>query len=62
MNIQLPKETKRYKVMVLGDSGVGKSSILDMYCENKFDNKYFPTIAIDYKNRFLESFSSQFSI
>ena len=54
MNIQLPKETKRYKVLVLGDAGVGKSTILDMYCEKKANDKYIPTIAIDYKNKTLD--------
>ncbi|KAL4476807.1 hypothetical protein ABPG72_010644 [Tetrahymena utriculariae] len=51
LNVSQPKEVKRFKVLVLGDGGVGKSSILDRFINNTFDPKYRATIAIDYKNK-----------
>ncbi|EGR34368.1 Ras family protein, putative [Ichthyophthirius multifiliis] len=54
LNISQPKDTKRFKVLVLGDGNVGKSQILDRYISDQFDHKYKPTIAIDYKNKVIE--------
>jgi len=39
---------------MLGDGGVGKSSILDRFVSNTFDPKYRATIGIDYKNKSIE--------
>ncbi|XP_070580391.1 ras-related protein rab7-like [Ptychodera flava] len=36
------------KVLLLGDSGVGKSSIVDRYCRGKFIDHYTPTIGADF--------------
>jgi len=38
-----------FKVVVVGDSGVGKSSLLNRFLENKFSQKYSPTIGVDFK-------------
>ena len=35
------------KIVVLGESGVGKTSILTQYCKNKFDISLKPTIGVD---------------
>ena len=40
--------------MVLGDAGVGKSSLLDKFITDKFDEKYNPTIAVDFKSKNVE--------
>lgn len=42
---------KRFKVLVLGDGGVGKTSLLDRFISNTFEAKYRATIAVDYKNK-----------
>jgi len=42
------------KILLLGESGVGKTSILLKYTENKFSKSYLPTIGIDYKTKILE--------
>ena len=38
-----------WKVLVLGESQVGKSSILNQLIENKFSRQLPPTLGIDYK-------------
>jgi len=48
-------ETYRFKVVVVGDSGVGKSSLLNQFIENKFSPKYSPTIGVDFKVAFMSS-------
>ena len=40
--------------MVLGDSGVGKSSILSRYVDREFKAEYDPTIGVDYKTKKVE--------
>lgn len=42
------------KFLFIGDSGVGKSSILLRYDENKFTSNFLSTIGIDYRVKFLD--------
>ncbi|TRY68353.1 hypothetical protein TCAL_04123 [Tigriopus californicus] len=44
-----------YKLLVLGDTGVGKTSFIDRFTEGKFsdDEGYLPTIVINFKMRIL---------
>ena len=44
---------EKIKLMVLGDSSVGKSSILSKYCKNEFMSKYITTIGIDFQIKYL---------
>lgn len=37
------------KIIILGESGVGKSSILSMYCDDLFHENYISTIGVDFK-------------
>ena len=37
-----------FKIILIGSVGVGKSSLLQRYIENKFDNNYFCTIGVDF--------------
>ncbi|AYV75142.1 MAG: ras-related protein RIC1-like protein [Terrestrivirus sp.] len=37
------------KIILLGDSSVGKSSLLSAYCQNEFKLNYVSTIGIDFK-------------
>eukprot|EP00440_Ansanella_granifera_P021326 gb/GFBE01023151.1/.p1 GENE.gb/GFBE01023151.1/~~gb/GFBE01023151.1/.p1 ORF type:complete len:202 (+),score=45.55 gb/GFBE01023151.1/:1-606(+) len=37
------------KLLLLGDSAVGKSSLLMRFCENKFDSNFVLTIGVDFK-------------
>lgn len=38
------------KLLVIGDSGVGKSSLLMRFIENSFDEDQGPTIGVDFKS------------
>jgi len=40
-----------FKLLVLGDTSVGKSSILMRFTDNIFLESFFPTIGVDYKIR-----------
>ncbi|KAM8872182.1 ras-related protein Rab-9A-like [Synchiropus picturatus] len=42
------------KVILLGDGGVGKSSLMNRYVTNKFDSRLFHTIGVEFLNRELE--------
>ena len=34
----------KIKIIVIGEGGVGKTSLVQKYCNNTFDEKYVPTI------------------
>lgn len=42
------------KVILLGDGGVGKSSLMNRYVTNKFDAQLFHTIGVEFLNKDLE--------
>ncbi|XP_030642155.1 ras-related protein Rab-9A [Chanos chanos] len=42
------------KVILLGDGGVGKSSLMNRYVTNKFDTQLFHTIGVEFLNKDLE--------
>ncbi|OMJ91926.1 hypothetical protein SteCoe_5488 [Stentor coeruleus] len=44
----------RVKLLILGDSGVGKSSILIRYTEEKFNHSHIATIGLDFKTKTIE--------
>jgi len=41
------KKKSLLKIVILGDSGVGKTSLMNRYCKDKFSNKYKATIGAD---------------
>jgi Ras-related protein Rab-6A len=47
MNDEIPK----YKIIFLGDQGVGKSSILNRFAQDKFEQNYQATIGLDFHSK-----------
>ncbi|ORZ35422.1 P-loop containing nucleoside triphosphate hydrolase protein [Catenaria anguillulae PL171] len=45
---QFSDPTPRYKVIAVGEPGIGKSCLIRRYCEQKFTSQYIATIGIDY--------------
>ena len=45
-----PKENS-YKILTIGESGVGKTAILKRYVEDKFPKHHLSTIGIDYLSK-----------
>ena len=41
----------KFKIIMIGNSGVGKSSYLSMYFDDRFDSKYAATIGIDFRHK-----------
>ena len=42
------------KLMVLGDSGVGKTSFIHRFVDGKFCDKYVTTVGIDFREKTIE--------
>ena len=38
-----------FKIVIIGNSGVGKSSILLRFTDDKFSDSYLTTIGVDFK-------------
>jgi Ras-related protein Rab-8A len=50
------------KYLVVGDSGVGKTSLLVRYCEDTFQSDYLSTIGVDFKIKRIEVDGSQVTL
>ena len=48
------KEIAAYKVILLGDSGVGKTSIVSQYFEKTFNENHITTIGVDFRYKSIE--------
>lgn len=49
------KDATRVKILILGQSSVGKSSLLTQYIENKFMPTHMPTIGVQYKQKLINT-------
>lgn len=50
----IPKKSFIYKICVVGDGGVGKTSMVLRYCENAFKDNYIMTIGSNFSTKTLE--------
>ena len=46
------------KFLALGDSGVGKTSVLYQYTDGKFNSKFITTVGIDFREKRVVSSAS----
>lgn len=49
MNPSTEKTDLTFKILTIGESGVGKTCVLLRYTDNKFIKNHLTTIGIDYK-------------
>lgn len=43
--------TKSFKLIVIGDSGVGKTSLIKKFTKNKFSPSYLTTIGVEFESK-----------
>jgi small GTP-binding protein len=43
--------TTRFKIVVLGDVAVGKSSLISRFVDNRFKGDYEPSIGVDFASK-----------
>lgn len=43
----------QYKVVLIGDSSVGKSSLLRRFTDDSFEESYLATIGVDFKFKYV---------
>ena len=48
------RKAQTLKYLVIGDSGVGKTSLLVRYCDECFQNEHLSTIGVDFKSKSIE--------
>ena len=48
-------EDYTFKICLLGDSGTGKSSLLNRYCESVYNSSFSTTIGVDFKSHMFYS-------
>ena len=56
------KNEETIKIIILGDSKVGKTSFIIRFTKNKFDETYLATIGIDYKYRIINIENKQYKL
>ncbi|TRY54724.1 hypothetical protein DNTS_031250 [Danionella cerebrum] len=49
-----PPRTRIFKIIVIGDSGVGKTCLTYRFCAGKFPDKTEATIGVDFRERVIE--------
>ena len=51
---QIKEEIHSFKILLLGDSTVGKTAFILRFCEDKFEEDSLTTIGLDQKNKFVK--------
>ncbi|XP_029021393.1 RAB33B, member RAS oncogene family a [Betta splendens] len=57
-----PPRTRIFKIIVIGDSGVGKTCLTYRFCAGKFPEKTEATIGVDFRERLVEIESEKIKI
>ena len=60
MNFENSNASKKYelKIVLIGDSGVGKTSLLYRFIEGKFINSRLCTICADFKTKLIKKLNN----
>lgn len=58
----MAKNTHITKVIIVGESYVGKSCFLNRLCHNKYDNSYISTIGVDFGTKIIESDDEKYKL
>ena len=49
-----------YKIVLLGDFGTGKSSLIKRYIDNNFNEEYLSTIGVSILNKVIELYEDDY--
>lgn len=60
--MDLKSAKKKYKIVVLGDSSVGKTTITYRACENKFLHNVEATIGVDLRSRIMSVYDEEVKV
>lgn len=55
-------DTNVVRLLLLGDSAVGKSSLLLRFCEGRFENNFVITIGVDFKTKSMNIDGRQYRV
>ena len=53
-SLEFPEYDYLFKILIIGDSGTGKSSLLIRFCDDFFSDKFISTIGVDFKIKTIE--------
>lgn len=57
-----PPRTRIFKIIVIGDSGVGKTCLTYRFCADKFPDKTEATIGVDFREKVVEIDGEQIKV
>lgn len=49
-----------YKIVLIGDSSVGKSSLIRRFADDSFEESYLATIGVDFKFKYILLYAEQY--
>jgi GTPase SAR1 family protein len=49
----------RVKILILGEGGVGKTSLLSQFIDQEFKPTHMPTIGVEYKQKIIDYLSDK---
>lgn len=55
--INMTSNLPRVKILILGEGGVGKTSLLSQFIDQEFKPTHMPTIGVEYKQKIIDYLS-----